>query len=377
MKLTHLTVARTVALSAFACIGATTSANAAYLQTDLVANNPDYNPQILDPFLQSSRSIAIRPATSGFGGHFWINNLSNGTNTVYVGDVGGVSIFQDSLTVVTLPSSPNNPSPISSPTGQVFNGSKDFVITLPHPNGAITAPSKFLFASLDGTISAWTDRKQSNGTPDWPLDSAIVVDRFGDSAYQGVTVSDRPANNRLYAADFGIGREIEVFDSTFAEITSVFDFSNPFANEGYAPYNIQTFAGSLYVTYAKPSAEQPGEGEVGSGLGKLAQFDFDGNLLNTWDDGGLLNVPAGIAIAPANFGKFSNALLVANFGDGTIVGFDINTRQTLGHLRDGRGKLVVIPGIWGLTFGNGKSLGELNHLYFAADPEKDTNESNS
>ncbi len=374
MKFNPLAAGKIAALSALLSISVTDKADAAYMQTNLVSNNPAYNPRLVDPFLLSSRSIAIRPPTSGFGGHFWINNLANGTNTVYVGDVGGVPIFQDSLTVVTLPPSPNNPSPISSPTGQVFNGSKDFVITMPYPNGEITAPSKFIFASLDGTISAWTDRRGVNGIPDWPIDSVIVVDRFGSSIYQGVTVSNSLDNNRLYAADFGISEAIEVFDSIFTEITDIFAFSNPFAAQGYSPYNIQTFNGALYVSYAQPSAEQLGEGITGSGLGKLAQFDFDGNLLTTWDDGGLLNVPAGMAIAPANFGKFSNALLVANFGDGTIVAFDQTTQQTLGYLRDGKGNLIVVPGIWGLTFGNGKSLGELNHLYFAADPGDETSD---
>lgn len=79
--------------------------------------------------------------------------------------------------------------------------------------------------------------------------------------------------------------------------------------------------------------------------------------------GPLTNIPAGMAIAPSDFGQFIDALLVANFGDGTIVGFDQKTRQSLGYLRDQRGRLLTIPGIWGLTFGNGKSLGELNYLY--------------
>ena len=348
-------------------LGRIAPAEAAYLQTNLVSNSLAYNPQLLDPLLQGSRSIANRPATSGFGGHFWINNIDNGTNTVYVGDVGGVPIFQESLTVVTLPPSPNNPSPLSRPTGQVFNGSRDFVITLDHPNGAITAASKFIFASQDGTLSAWTDRRQPNGTPDWPIVSTIVVDRFGTSSYQGVTVSDRANNNYIYAADFGVDQTIEVFDTNFQEVTQNFLFANPFA--GYSPYNIQTFNSSLYITYAQPSSVQVGEGITGNGLGKLAQFDFEGNLLRIWDDGGLLNVPAGIAIAPGDFGEFSNALLVANFGDGTIVGFDQNTHQPLGYLGDNQGNPLNISGIWGLTFGNGLSLGETNHLYFSASPE--------
>ncbi len=371
MKMTQLAIGKIAALSTIVCVSFTPKVNAAYLQTNLVSNNPAYHPQIIDHLLEGSRSIAIRPA--GFGGHFWINNIVNGTVTEYVGDVGGVPIFQDGLTVVDIPGSPQNPFAISAPTGQVFNSSKDFVITLDHPNGAITNPSKFLFASLDGTISGWTDRKAADGTIDWPTKSTIVIDRFGSSMYYGITVSDLPANNRLYAVDFGVNPGIDVFDGTFNDITSSVVFTNPFSSEGYAPYNIQTFNGSLFVTYAQPSTI-PGDEQAGLGLGKLAQFDFDGNLLTTWDDRGFLNIPSGIAIAPANFGEFSNALLVANFGDGTIVGFDTTTRQPLGYLPDAKGNPIIIPGIWGLIFGNGASLGELNNLYFAAGPEDGRND---
>jgi uncharacterized protein (TIGR03118 family) len=361
-----------IATLAFLSLSITSKVDAAYLQTNLVANNTIYNPQLVDPLLQGSRSIAIRPA--GLGGHFWINNISNGTNTVYVGDVAGISIFQDELQFITIPSSPNNPSALSSPTGQVFNSSTEFVISQNHPNGTINGPSKFLFASLDGTVTAWTDRKKAVGIPDWPLDSVIVIDRYGSSRYQGIAVSNLPNNNRLYVADFGENPGIEVFDGDFQEISSDFSFVNPFAIEGYAAYNVQIFDNSLYVTYAKPSRQQLGEAESQAGGGKLAQFDLDGNLIAIWDDFGLLNVPAGLAIAPVNFGKFSNHLLVANFGDGTIVAFDPQTRQALGVIEDERGNPLSISGIWGLTFGNGASLGEKNHLYFSATPQNNPND---
>lgn len=367
MKLIPPLKTRLLACSLLLTVAFGSEAKAAYVQTNLVSSNPAYHPQIIDPLLQGSLSIANRPASTGFGGHFWINNLYTGTNTVYVGDVGGTPIFQDSLTFVTIPPSPTNPSPLSEPTGQVFNTTKDFITTIDHPNGTITAPSKFLFAALDGTITSWTDRKQPDGTPDWPTEAVLVIDRYQESIYYGVTVSDLATNNRLYAADFGISRNIEVFDGTFNEITSSVPFSNPFAVEGYSPYNIQTFNGSLYVTYAKPVAGEPTEAETGGG--KLAQFDFDGNLLSIWDDGGLLDIPAGLAIAPNNFGEFSNALLVANFGNGKITAFDQNSKQAIGYLQDPSGNPVSISGLWGLTFGNGKSLGELNHLYFSASPQ--------
>lgn len=56
-------------------------------------------------------------------------------------------------------------------------------------------------------------------------------------------------------------------------------------------------------------------------------------------------------------------------GDGTITAFDHNTKEAIGFLKDPKGNPLTISGLWGLTFGNGKSLGELNHLYFSASPQ--------
>jgi Ca2+-binding RTX toxin-like protein len=72
--------------------------------------------------------------------------------------------------------------------------------------------------------------------------------------------------------------------------------------------------------------------------------------------------------APAGFGDFAGALLVGNFGDGTINAFDINTGRMLGTLSSSMGHPVVIEGLWGLAFGNGATAGDANALYYAAGP---------
>jgi hypothetical protein len=46
-------------------------------------------------------------------------------------------------------------------------------------------------------------------------------------------------------------------------------------------------------------------------------------------------------------------------------------RVALDYVRDAQGNKVVIDGLWGLQFGNGASLGEADHLYFAAGPKKE------
>ena len=117
-------------------------------QTNLVANKPEFDAQILEPNLRNAWGIAIRPA--GFGGHFWIPAERTGQSIQYVGDVNGRPLFQDELTVVDTG---------GPPTGVVFNAGKQFVITQSHPNGPITNAAKFLFANASGTITAWTERQ--------------------------------------------------------------------------------------------------------------------------------------------------------------------------------------------------------------------------
>ena len=73
-----------------------------------------------------------------------------------------------------------------------------------------------------------------------------------------------------------------------------------------------------------------------------------------------LNSPWGLAVASADFGQFSNDLLVGNFGDGTISAYDPQSGAFLGHLLDQNGKLLSINGLWTINFGNGGSAGPTN-----------------
>src|SRR5258706_13222383 len=73
-----------------------------------------------------------------------------------------------------------------------------------------------------------------------------------------------------------------------------------------------------------------------------------------------------MAVAPADFGAFSNALLVGNFGDGRINAYDLKTGQFLGQVADAAGHAISNVGIWGMTFGNGAGGTRTNTLYFAA-----------
>ncbi|WP_280152102.1 TIGR03118 family protein [Piscinibacter sp. XHJ-5] len=326
-------------------------------QTNLVANKASYQAQIVEPALINAWGIAIRPA--GLGGHFWIG-ASSGQSIEYVGDVGGQPLFQDALTTVAT----QGPT-----TGIAFNPGTNFRITQSHPNGTIEAPAKFVFANASGTLTAWTERARVGGGFDHPLDSVLVVDGTGrDAAFLGVAVS--PSGQRLFAADFGAQPGVRIYDGQFAETGMLPDpfvpTSGP-APGGFAPFNVQTVGQSVFVMYGRhvpPGGAQPAEG-------RLAEFDDEGRLLHVWQDGGKLNYPWGIAMAPTEFGQYGGCLLIGNFGDGTIVAFDPRTRKAVDHVRDAQGRPLVIDGLWGLQFGNGASLGEANDLYFAAGPNRE------
>jgi hypothetical protein len=57
--------------------------------------------------------------------------------------------------------------------------------------------------------------------------------------------------------------------------------------------------------------------------------------------------------------------------DGTIAAFDTATGEFRDYLRDGTGRPIVIDKLWGLAFGNGVSLGDLDSLYFTAGPNEE------
>ena len=100
--------------------------------------------------------------------------------------------------------------------------------------------------------------------------------------------------------------------------------------------------------------------------GFVAVFSTTGTLLGRFASAGTLNSPWGLVVAPADFGPFSNSLLIGNFGDGRINAFDPRTGAFRGQLADEHGSPITIDGLWGLTFGNGELAGDTNELFFTA-----------
>src|SRR4029077_15778673 len=76
------------------------------------------------------------------------------------------------------------------------------------------------------------------------------------------------------------------------------------------------------------------------------------------------NAPWGVVQASANFGSFSNDVLVGNFGDGKINVFD-TTGTFLAQITDSNSHVITNPGLWDMVFGAG-GTGDPNTLYFTA-----------
>ena len=297
-----------------------------------------------DPHLVNSWGIA-RSA----GSPWWVANADSSTSTLYDGAGNPQSL------VVQVP---------GNPTGIVFNGGANFVIT----DGTSSGPARFMFASEDGTISGWSPAVP----PPPPSQQAFVaVDNSGQGAsYKGLAIATTADGDRLYAADFH-NKRVDVFDGAFDPVMIPGAFMDPGLPKGYAPFGIQNLGGHIFVAYALQDEE--GEEEVaGPGLGIVDAFDTAGTFLARVASHGPLNAPWGMTIAPAGFGRFSGNLLVGNFGDGRINAYDLQTFEARGHLKTANHHPLVIDGLWGIGFGNGGAAGPTTTLFFAAGPDEET-----
>ncbi len=175
----------------------------------------------------------------------------------------------------------------------------------------------------------------------------------------------------FYAADFynttTSSGGIDVYDQNFNRVTLAGSFTDPSLPAGYTPFNVQAINNLLYVEYA-PAGNVLSGVTPQKGDGAVVVYNPDGTLNNQLIAPGDVNLvdPWAVAMAPSNFGSFSNDLLVGNFGDGTINAFDPTTGQFIGELEDANGDPIAIPHLWGLAFGNDGTAGPANTLYFTA-----------
>jgi uncharacterized protein (TIGR03118 family) len=315
---------------------------AQYTQSNLVSNQPGVAP-LQDPDLVNGWGL-----TRALASPFWVSDNVTGKSTLYTGSGAKVGL------VVTIPPASGNGT--GTPTGDVFNvtlGSLTPAFAV-SKNGK-SAPAIFIFATLDGTISGWAPTVDATN-------ALIGADRSGFGAvYTGLAIASTESGDFLYAADNGPNSQVDVFDANFKLIKS---FTDPDIHGGFAPYGIQTLGGHIWVTF----------GGNKSASGFVDEFDTDGNLIKHVAVNGPLHSPWGLAMAPPDFGPFSNALLVANnIPKGRIDAFDPNTGAFLGVLRDVHGQAIEIDQLWAIEFGNTGRNGAPNQLFFTAGPSSYAN----
>jgi uncharacterized protein (TIGR03118 family) len=307
---------------ALGCLAAQASSNnVGYARSDLVSDLTNIaihvDSRLVNPWGIVAGSDSV-----------WVNDNGMGLITAY-GPFG--SPFRQAIHV---------PAPgggAGAPSGLVLNDSHEFRLT----NGMFSAASSFLISTEDGTVAAWN--RLITGS-----NAVIAVDNSASGAvYKGLAIV-RDTNNapNIYAADFH-NNKVDMFDGQFQFVRS---FTDPDLPDLFAPFNVRNLRGRVLVSFAMQKLPDKHDDQAGPGNGLIDIFDTDGTLLRRFVSTGALNSPWGMAIAPVNFGRFSRALLVGNFGDGRINAFDLLTGKPLGFLTDGSGNPVAIEGLWGLTF---------------------------
>ncbi len=311
-----------------------------YLQSNLVSDIPGVARRT-DPNLVNPWGMSFGPTTP-----VWVSENHTGVSTLYSGAVNGGHLTTIPLVVTT---------PNGDATGQVYNPTSDWVVS----SGSDSGPALFIFASEAGTISGW-----SPGVPSpAPSTQAQVAVFHPHAIWKGLAISTGSGGDFLYAANFHSGH-VDVFDGDWNAVHMPGAFEDPSIPAGFAPFNIQNFNGSLYVTYAKQDADKADDAH-GPHRGYIDVYDLSGNLLRRLVSRGHLNSPWGLAWAPSDFGRFSGDLLVGNFGDGRISAYDPVTGAFQGQLRNPDGTKIAISGLWGLLFGNG-TAGSPHTLLFTA-----------
>jgi uncharacterized protein (TIGR03118 family) len=310
----------------------------AYRQTNLVSSVPGIAANDA-PSLISPWGIAFLP-----GSPFFVAESGSGS-------ISSLNSSGMQASGVAVPVSPTDMIR-SMPTGIASDGGGVF--------GPVSAPFQYVLVTQDGTISGFSI---PNGVA--PAQATLVRDDSAAGAVYTALALLHPdcCAPFVAVANFNDGL-IHTFTSTFDLLAGPGSFQDPNLPAGYAPYGMQLIGNQLFITYAVQDAAKHGP-VIGAGNGIVNVFDAQGNFVRRFATGGSLNAPWGIALASANFGPFSGAILVGNSGDGTISAFDAATGNFLGPISDGDGNVIANPGIRGLTFRTDGST-DANTLFFTA-----------
>jgi uncharacterized protein (TIGR03118 family) len=251
----------------------------------------------------------------------------------------------------------------------VWNASAAFLVP------GTTIPAVFIFATEDGTLSAWAGGLNPANNAVIAADNSANPSAANGAVYKGLVFGVNSKGLFLFATNFRSGR-IDVFgpsggaNGLYMGATTDGGFVDPHMPHGYAPFGIANIDGDLFVTYAQQD-KQKHDDEAGNGHGFVDVFDTDGHLLRRFASRGTLNSPWGVTRASFAFGPFSGKILVGNFGNGHISVFD-NDGTFVDQLEDAYGNPISIDGLWTLTLGGGRNSSS-DAVYFSAGPNGEVN----
>jgi len=320
----------------------TTSAGPAIRHVNQVSNHHGVAKRT-DHELVNAWGLASSPS-----GPLWVADNGTGTATAYRGGVNGAPVTKVPLSVKIAG---------GAPTGEVFNDTHGF--TLHSSSGRV--PATVILDSESGDITAWSSK--AGGT------RAVVKAHVHGAVFKGLALWHTKRGNVLLATDFANGR-IRAFDSHFHQVRLPYRaLRDPHLPSGYAPFNVMTHGGTVYVTYAKqvPGSEDEAHGH---GLGFVDKYTNGGRTVTRIASRGPLNAPWGMTMAPRAWGHLAGDLLVGNFGNGRIDVF--HHGSFVGPLRNASHHAVTIDGLWALHPGTA-STGGVDSVWFSSGPndEKD------
>ncbi|MGN9841730.1 TIGR03118 family protein [Nonomuraea sp. H19] len=273
----------------------------------------------------------VNPWGLAMGKTLWVSNTGTGTATVYSGT------GKKEQTEVAIPG--------GAPTGQVFNPGDGFTVK--------GKPAQFIFSSPSGAITGWNAEVDPK--------NAIIAAFTRGADYKGLELVQTEDEAYLLAADFASGR-IHAFDEDFKRIRLArWQFTDPDLPDNYNAYNVAVANGNIWVAYAlrDPSTGKP---VFGNGKGFVSRFNASGRLTGRISRTGL-NAPWGLTAAPKGWSQYAGALLVGNFGDGTVHAY--RQGRHLGALQSADGRAIKLPGLWDIEPGTATTGGE-SSLWFSA-----------
>lgn len=333
------------------------AASAKYVPHVLVANSRKFQTRKVDRLLVDPWGIAQVGRNT-----FWVADQNTSVATAYRdGKILRSKVVEipcvnpnNGQTEVPCSAAPENPSfpPKLGPTGLVENTylpNEYFNISY----GDRTAPAKLIFDTLGGLIVGWNPHVSRHK-------GIVAYNNSGNAVYKGLALAPPNIGPYLYASNNMAGGGIDVFDPNFNLVKTFYPTTD---SAPYHPHGVDVINGKLYVTYA---------GMAMGGLIDVCDLDSSSPTSPTCvpfassTSDADINAPWGIALAPPNFGDFSNDLLVGNVNNGKIVALDPTTGALVGVLEKADGSPISYLGMWDLDFETGRNGRE--RLYFAAGP---------